>query len=150
MKKNLLTTEASDSIITRVKNLSVNHQPQWGEMTASEMLLHCNSCNRQILQESGENKKTTLKQYLLRILALYIASDFKKNILGESRHDTKGKINSAEFEKQRTEFIHLITQFPANTHSLTLPHPAFGNISTHEWGIAAYKHMDHHLRQFGV
>lgn len=60
------------------------------------------------------------------------------------------KIVKTTSEKQRTEFIHMITQFSANTHSLTLAHHAFGNISTHEWGIATYKHMDYQLRQFGV
>ncbi|MBV8326605.1 DUF1569 domain-containing protein [Chryseobacterium sp.] len=150
MKKNLLTEEAACSIITRAQNLSVTHRPQWGKMTVTEMLLHCNSCNRQILEENRSNKKTTLKQYVLRILALYIASDFKKNIKGEARHDPKGKVDSSHFDQQKNEFIRLIEKFPANKYPLTLTHPAFGNISTNEWGIAAYKHMDHHLRQFGV
>ncbi|WP_045500106.1 DUF1569 domain-containing protein [Chryseobacterium sp. StRB126] len=150
MKKNLLKKEAADFIIVRVKNLSVTHQPQWGTMTASEMLLHCNSCNRQILEESRGYNKTQIKQYLLRILALYIAPNFKKNIQSELEHHTKGKANELDFEEYKNEFIHLINEFPVNTHPLTLSHPAFGNISTHEWGIAAYKHMDHHLRQFGV
>lgn len=150
MKKNLLNRETADFIIARVQNLSAIHQPQWGTMTASEMLLHCNSCNRQILEESRGQEKTSIKQYALRILALYIASDFKKNIQGEPRHETKGKTEDSDFEKYRKEFIHLIDQFPSNPRILTLSHPAFGNISTQEWGIAAYKHMDHHLRQFGV
>ncbi|MDM1555573.1 DUF1569 domain-containing protein [Chryseobacterium indologenes] len=150
MKKNLLKKETTDFIIERVQNLSVAHQSQWGTMTASEMLLHCNSCNRQILEESRGNKKTAIKQYLLRILALYIAPDFKKNIQGEPEHNTRGKSTDLDFEKYKNEFIDLIRQFPLNTKPLTLSHPAFGNISTYEWGIAAYKHMDHHLRQFGV
>lgn len=150
MKKNLLKKEAADLIIARVKNLSAIHQPQWGTMTASEMLHHCNSCNRQILEESRGNKKTQIKQYLLRILALYIAPDFKKNIQGEPEHNAKGKTNDFDFEKYRNEFVNLMNKFPGNTRSLTLSHPAFGNISTHEWGIAAYKRMDHHLRQFEV
>ncbi|MCT4198826.1 DUF1569 domain-containing protein [Elizabethkingia anophelis] len=150
MIKNLLKEEVSDSIIARVKNLSAVHKSEWGEMTASEMLLHCNSCNRQILEESRGDKKTTIKQYLLRVLALYIAPNFKKNIKGELTHVTKGKANASDFEELRNKFILLIGIFPANDHPLTLSHPAFGNISTNEWGIAAYKHMDHHLRQFGV
>ncbi|AYY86182.1 DUF1569 domain-containing protein [Chryseobacterium indologenes] len=150
MRKNLLKHEAAAAIIARVKNLSASHIPLWGEMTATEMLLHCNSCNRQILQESGAKNKTTLQQFVLRILALYIAPGFKKNSKGESRHDTKGKVDSDDFGKQKTDFILLIELFSVTTRPLTIPHPAFGNISTYEWGIAAYKHMDHHLRQFGV
>ncbi|WP_185290640.1 DUF1569 domain-containing protein [Chryseobacterium lactis] len=150
MKKNLLNRKTADFIIARVQNLSAIHKSQWGSMTVCEMLLHCNSCNRQILEESRGQEKTSVKQYVLRILALYIASDFKKNIQGELRHNTKGETNDADFERYRDEFIHLVKKFPENIRPLTLSHPAFGNISTQEWGIAAYKHMDHHLRQFGV
>lgn len=83
-------------------------------------------------------------------MALYIAPNFTKGLKSESRHITKGKIKDTHFEEQKILFINIIRLFPLNTLQLTLTHPAFGNISTNEWGIAAYKHMDHHLRQFGV
>ncbi len=114
------------------------------------MLLHCNSCNREILEGQRDDRKTTVKQFLLRILALYVAPQFKKGIKGEKHHNTKGRIDHSAFDRERMEFINLINKFSVNTKKLTLSHPAFGNISTNEWGIAAYKHMDHHLRQFGV
>ena len=150
MKPNILYAPAAESIITRVQKLNPDSNHLWGEMNATEMLLHCNSCNKQILEEQRGNEKTSTKQFLLRILALYIAPNFKKGIKSEERHLTKGKINATEFEDQKQEFIRLINQFPLNKKDLTLTHPAFGNISTNQWGIAAYKHMDHHLRQFGV
>ncbi|MBX2931716.1 MAG: DUF1569 domain-containing protein [Chitinophagaceae bacterium] len=150
MKKNLLTKEASNNIIERVKKLTIDNTPLWGEMNVTEMLLHCNLCNKQILEESRGDEKTTAKQFLLRIFALYIAPNFKKGIKSEKRNITKGLIDNTQFEKQQIEFISIINKFPYNNHALTLSHPAFGNISTTEWGIAAFKHMDHHLRQFGV
>lgn len=30
------------------------------------------------------------------------------------------------------------------------PHPAFGSFTPEQWGQMQYKHLDHHLRQFGV
>lgn len=150
MKKNLLDKTASDTIIARVGNLNPNSKHLWGKMTATEMLMHCNLCNKQILEEKRGDKKTTLKQFLLRLLALYIAPNFTKGLKSESRHITKGKIKDTHFEEQKILFINIIRLFPLNTLQLTLTHPAFRNISTNEWGIAAYKHMDHHLRQFGV
>lgn len=151
MEKNLLKKEVATSILNRIANLDVYNKPKWGEMNATEMLLHCNSCNKQILEEYDvQSKKTTFKQYLLKLLALYIAPNFTKGLKSESRHIAKGKISDTHFEAQKMEFIKIIKQFPLNTRPLTLIHPAFGNISTNEWGIAAYKHMDHHLRQFGV
>jgi hypothetical protein len=35
-------------------------------------------------------------------------------------------------------------------HATWNVHPAFGQLSTQEYGKLFYKHMDHHLRQFGV
>ena len=30
------------------------------------------------------------------------------------------------------------------------PHPLFGPLTRREWGVATYKHTDHHLKQFGA
>jgi hypothetical protein len=34
--------------------------------------------------------------------------------------------------------------------ALAPSHPAFGKLSAKQWGVLIYRHMDHHLRQFGV
>ena len=150
MKKNLLIKEAAEQIINRAKELQPGSKAVWGKMNATEMLLHCNRCNEQIFEGGQFEKGTTVKQYLLRILALYIAPRFKKGLHGDPRNETKGKIAVSQFEKERERFIALVGRFPDHKKPMVLPHVAFGTISTREWGIAAYKHMDHHLRQFGV
>ena len=150
MKKNLLTQQAAEQIVSRVKQLTATNHAQWGQMNVTEMLLHCNLCNEQIMEKAPITKKTTVKQYLLRILALYIAPHFKKGIHGDPGNDTKGRVDPLAFEQQKAKFIELVSGFPLLKQPLTLPHIAFGNITTKQWGIAAFKHMDHHLRQFGV
>lgn len=150
MKKNLSDKNTAEDVIRRVKNLDKNTMQRWGKMNATEMLLHCNSCNVELFEKERGNSKTTAGQYLLRIIALYIAPAFKKGLRSEPRHITQGKAEGLSFEDLRSDFIGLIRRFPENTRPLTLTHPAFGNISTRQWGIAAYKHVDHHLRQFGV
>jgi hypothetical protein len=30
------------------------------------------------------------------------------------------------------------------------PHPFFGVMTPHEWDVLMWKHLDHHLRQFGA
>lgn len=150
MKNNLSDKNIAEDVVKRVEKLQADTVRQWGEMNAAEMLLHCNSCNREIFEKERSDAKTTIGQYLLRILALYIAPKFKKGLKSEPYHITKGKAEEIEFDQLKSDFIKLIRQFPENTKPLTLTHPAFGNISTKQWGIAAYKHVDHHLRQFGV
>lgn len=150
MKKNLLYQEAVESILSRVHNLQVDNKPLWGQMNATEMLLHVNLCNQEIFDATVPARRTTFKQYLLRIIALYIAPNFKKGIKGDIKKETVGRIAETEFDKQKAQFIELTKRFPQHKSSITLPHIAFGNISTNEWGIAVYKHIDHRLRQFGV
>lgn len=150
MKKNLFNASAVENIKKRVALLQADQPALWGKMNATEMLLHCNSCNREILEKERGDKKTTFKQLMLRWLALYIAPRFMKGIQSEPHHITTGKIEASQFAAQKEVFLSLIHQLHATQKPLTLTHPAFGNISTNEWGIAAYKHMDHHLRQFGV
>lgn len=98
MKKNLLDSNAAQSLILRIQKLTPDTAALWGEMNATEMLLHCNSCNRQILTVQRGSDRTTMKQFLLRLLALYIAPTFKKGLKSEHRHITKGKIVDAEFK----------------------------------------------------
>lgn len=150
MKKNLLQTEAAESIIARVQKLQPTDKARWGQMTATEMLRHANLCNEEVFTGSSLNPPTSPKQFFLRILALYIAPHFKKNIKGAPKNETAGKIDVSHFAEEKERFIQLLRRFPQHKGPITLHHVAFGNLSTQQWGIALYKHMDHHLRQFGA
>jgi len=79
MKKNLLIITASDIIIERVGKLAPNSKPLWGEMAASEMLMHCNSCNKQILEEEREDKEQLLNN-TVENLALYYCTKLCERI----------------------------------------------------------------------
>lgn len=150
MKRNLLNKEAARQMITRVAALQKDAKPKWGIMNATEMLLHCNLCNNQVLEGKIPYQKSTIKQQLLRIIALYMAPNFPKNLKTEPDNDTKGKIGSDQFEAQKQLFIETVQRFAERKEPITLTHPAFGNLNTTQWGIAEWKHTDHHLRQFGV
>lgn len=119
-------------------------------MTATEMLMHCNLCNLQILEEEGVKTKSTFKQKLLKILSLYIVPDFPKNLQSSERNHTNGKCTDSLFLSELNRFNTNINRFSNHDKPMTLVHPAFGSLSNNQWGIAAWKHMDHHLRQFGV
>ncbi len=55
------------------------------------------------------------------------------------------------FEKEKRQLIDMIKRFTstADPH-IVQQHPFFGKMSGNEWAVLAYKHLDHHLRQFGV
>jgi hypothetical protein len=57
-----------------------------------------------------------------------------------------------EFEAERNNLIKLIQQFQLGgaTTLTSNPHPFFGKMNTDEWNALMFKHLDHHLRQFGA
>lgn len=150
MKKKLLDKETAQAIVSRVQGLRAGTQAAWGDMNATEMLLHLNLCNKQILEGDLEYKRSSLKQRLIRFLSLYIVPNFPKNLRSEQRNITTGKIAASRFEEQKSLFIQIILNFAEHKEPIELTHPAFGNLNTAQWGIAAWKHTDHHLRQFGL
>ena len=56
------------------------------------------------------------------------------------------------FDEARKELIEMVSQYAALGHGAikVTKHPFFGNMSMEEWDILQWKHLDHHLKQFGV
>jgi hypothetical protein len=150
--KNLLDSQTVESLVQRVHQLGPDTKPQWGSMTATEMLLHCNKIHQQLLSPSTtqKKKKTSLKQYAVRWVVLYIMPHFPKGAQAPKQMHTKGTITNADFEAQKQQFIEIVRRFPEHTAPIAHRHPYFGNLNTKQWGRAGWKHVDHHLRQFGV
>ena len=57
-----------------------------------------------------------------------------------------------EFERELTQFIKAIDSFVYRGAACCSqhPHPFFGSLKPQQWAIVMYKHLDHHLRQFGA
>jgi hypothetical protein len=151
MPKNLFTTEAVNQMIGRIDKLQPDSQPLWGKMSATEMLLHCNSIHERLLTHaSSSGKKTSLKQIIIRSVVLYLMPKYPKNVTAPKPLQVSGKIHSTEFENQKIKSIQLLRQFTENKQEVKHYHPYFGNLNTKQWGLTSWKHLDHHLRQFGL
>ncbi|MBB6632612.1 DUF1569 domain-containing protein [Cohnella thailandensis] len=61
-------------------------------------------------------------------------------------------VDERDFNVEKEKLIRKITTFQINgpEKCTTQPHPFFGKFSPEEWRKGIYKHLDHHLRQFGV
>ena len=59
--------------------------------------------------------------------------------------------DTAPVDVLRSELVSLVERIGAGPREAEGPaHPLFGRLSFREWGVATYKHTDHHLRQFGA
>ncbi len=151
MEKNLLKKEAAEEMVRRIHHLRADTQPRWGTMNATEMLLHMNRVHERLLLPAPVTaKKTSVKQLLARWLVLYVMPRYPKGAKTPSVFNTKGAVDQAVFEEQKRLFTELIQRFGTNKEAIGHYHPYFGALSTKQWGLASWKHADHHLRQFGV
>lgn len=148
--KNLFEEENSEEIISRIMNLSSNSQALWGTMTVNQMIDHC------IKPLDVATGKLKLKRSLLGVLfggwakkKLLEDKDFPRNspTAPEFRVQTP-----REFSDAQQSLINAVRSFQKEgENGLTKEkHPFFGPLSTSEWLLLQYKHLDHHLRQFGV
>lgn len=150
MMKNLFDPEANGSIITRINQLTANDHPGWGKMNVSQMLFHCTV---PLKVAFGEVKlKRSLVGWLFGGWAK--RSMVNEKPFGKNLPTDKNFLawNNPAFEEERQKLLTIVQKFidPGEDGITTQPHPFFGKMTKEEWGILSYKHLDHHLRQFGV
>lgn len=148
--KNLFDKETYTEIINRINSLTPATQRQWGKMNAAQMLAHCKEAFKVPLSD---------KKMPRMLIGLLIGWAFKKKLYNEE--PWKKNLPTApnfiikderDFEKEKQELVDMISRFhnagPGNVGKY--PHPMFGSFTPEQWGQSMYKHLDHHLMQFGV
>lgn len=139
-----------EALSRRIAALEPTALRQWGKMDPAQMLLHC-----AIGLEAVTGIRPMKQVFLGKLLTPFIRSlvlgkrPFRKN----SPTDRAFVVCDAQnFEAERARLATLIDRFiqrgPQSAAQAT--HPFFGRLSGDEWGRLMYKHLDHHLRQFGV
>lgn len=148
--KNLFDKSAYTEIINRINSLSLQSQRQWGKMTVAQMLAH----SKEAFKVPLSNKKMPRS-----ILGLLVGWMIKSKLYNDQpcKHNLPTAPNfiikdDRDFEKEKQELVAMISQFhhagPGNVGKY--PHPMFGTFTPEQWGQSMYKHLDHHLMQFGV
>lgn len=148
--KNLFDTGVYNEIIHRIDTLTAQSQRQWGKMNVAQMLAHCKEAFKVPLSDKKMPRMFLglLVGWMIKA-KLYNDSPWKKNLPTAPNFIIK---DEREFEKEKRELTSLINRFynggPGNVGRF--PHPMFGSFTTEQWGKSMYKHLDHHLQQFGV
>lgn len=148
--ESLFTTEAHDEILSRIEKLDKNVQAKWGKMNASQMLAHCNFPLQVALHDIVLEKPNLFKRLLF---AMFKSSLYDDKPWKQSLPTTKEFIvnTDKDFEAEKTRLVNIINRFhKEKIRSEWPPHPMFGSFTNEQWGKMQYKHLDHHLKQFGV
>ncbi|UII24342.1 DUF1569 domain-containing protein [Fulvivirga ligni] len=148
---NIFSKEVSENVIHRINQLTPSSQPKWGKMSVSEMLAHCNAVY-EMVYEDKHPKPNFFMGFILKSFVKKIVTNetpYKKN----SQTAPALKItDTREFETEKTRIINYITrtqELGAHNFDNKESH-SFGPLIVNEWNNMFYKHLDHHLTQFGV
>lgn len=147
---NLYDAPVYQEIKERFERLTSSNQRLWGKMDVAQMLAHCKEAFKVPL--STAPMKRAFIDYLFGALVkkqLYSDKPWKKNLPTAPDFKIKDERN---FEAERKELMQLVEQFYTLGPDKTgrYPHPFFGTLTKEQWGKGMYKHLNHHLQQFGV
>ena len=140
----------SDEIVKRIENLSAQTQPKWGKMDVAQMLAHCSSFQNIAMGNSVPPRG--LLGILVGRFAKPIFYNDKALPHNMSTIPTIIISDKRDFELEKENLKQLIQTFQHSGPETIarIPHPFFGKLTSDQWGKGIYKHLDHHLRQFGV
>lgn len=143
----LLDDAVYESCLARLDRLTPESRPRWGSMSVAQMLAHCAE-----VQEVTNGKPLEGTPWLLRLAGPLI----KRAVLsrrpypkGVRTHPQYLQTSEKRFEPEKRRLLEALREFRASGAE-GARHPLFGPLSAEEAGWGAFKHLDHHLRQFGV
>ncbi|MGB3143758.1 MAG: DUF1569 domain-containing protein [Maribacter sp.] len=146
--KSLLEEDGYNEIKKRIKQLSENSKRQWGKMSVGQMCWHCQFP----LKIAIENRPNSSKgNWFVRTFfknSMYNDKPWRKNLPTSPQLKAK---EDKDFETEHATLLRLIDHlYQEKDREEWYPHPMFGKFTKEQWGQMEFKHLDHHLRQFGV
>lgn len=138
----------------RVQQLSPDSKALWGKMDIGQMTRHCNLWNEWVLGK-GRYAGHIYKQDLLgKLFGQWALKSNTKDgkLMGKNmpagQFAIKDKV-STDLQTEKDRWSGYIADY-AHFSNDRFAHDFFGKMTREQIGIFVYKHLDHHLRQFGV
>jgi hypothetical protein len=142
--------EAPRAMRERIARLAPGRAGAWGKMTAPQMVCHLAESLRMALGDLPvASKKLPIRFAPLKQLIVYWAP-FPKNAPTAPELVTRAPGEWSEDLADLQRLLDLVSIRGADPIATWPAHPAFGRLSHRAWGVLIYRHIDHHLRQFGA
>lgn len=147
--KTIFDKATRGELISRINTLNENCTAQWGKMNIYQMLRHCTIWDEWIL---GKNKPLYKQAFIGRLFGKMVLKKFTKDEKPMDRNvptsvEFKVKEKNGDIAMERQKWIALIEEYEHYSNPGFI-HDFFGKMTKEQVGLLAYKHTDHHLRQF--
>jgi hypothetical protein len=146
----LLDPAECERTLQRLGTLTADSKPLWGRMNAAQMLAHC-----RVAMEVAQGKMQLKRMWL----GFLIGPLVKRMVVGPKPFQRNGPTapefrmtGEHDFATERKALEDTLRAFQAGGAAgiSKEPHPFFGKMTTGEWETLQWKHVDHHLQQFGA
>jgi hypothetical protein len=150
--KSLFDVAGVDQVKARLGQLEPQSERLWGKMTVAQMVAHCAMSMQWAVGDTVPENGPLAARVMGRLVKPLV---LRNDDLMRKHSPTIPSLivtDERDLYKERERLLELIDRFAAggaagctrNAHSF------FGKMTPQEWAILMYKHLDHHLRQFGV
>lgn len=149
--KNIFDPAVVNEVVERINRLTPETRPQWGKMTADQVLAHLN-VSYIMTYENTIPKPNWLMRLVLKSIV-------KQKVVGPTPYGRSvptapafKMVGAKDFNAEKAKliaYLKRVQQDGAQKFDGRESH-SFGPLTTAEWNAMFYKHLDHHLTQFGV
>jgi len=121
-------------------------------MSSHQAICHLSDAFRSMMgQTAVSSVATPLSRTVIKWIALNAPMKWPQGVPTRPEVDQMiGGTRPVEFSHDRQQLEALIEQFVSRSGDDLQPHPMFGRMTTVQWRRWGWRHIDHHLRQFGV
>ena len=149
-RKDFYDTDTYEALLRRIDQLSSEAMPGWGTMNAAQMCAHCAE-----VAEVASGKALVGTPWYIRLMGGLI----KKMVVSKKPYPRGARTHpqfefgtEADFAEQKARLVRVLDGLHSGgrARAAERTHPLFGAMTADEHGWLTYKHLDHHLTQFGV
>lgn len=142
------------SLLERLRRVGPDAPRRWGTLTAGEMLCHLGDAHESVLgtRTPPGLPPSGVPRPFLKWMLLYAPVPWPRG--ARTRPGVNPRIQGTrpgDFEQDRERAVASLRDLAvAAPTTMTARHFMFGPMSARDWHRWAYRHVDHHLRQFGL
>jgi|SRR5581483_978053 len=148
--KTLFQSDAVQEVISRIDSLQPASQRLWGKMDVAQMMAHCSGA-----LDMAAGRVQLPRIFIGRLIGPLFRPVFTNEKPFSQNSPTDKKLivaDKRDFGREKEQLKEKVRQFHdgGEERCTRHPHPFFGPLTPQQWSRGMYKHLDHHLRQFGA
>ncbi|MFZ3340135.1 MAG: DUF1569 domain-containing protein [Terriglobales bacterium] len=148
--KSLFEQDGAQDAIARIDSLQPASARKWGKMDVAQMMAHCSAT-----LDMASGRLNPPRIFIGRVLGPIFKSNFTNDRPFSKNGPTDKQLKVADardFAREQERLKANVREFHEGGEAKCTrqPHPFFGPLTAQDWSRGMYKHLDHHLRQFGA